>query len=100
MARPRDEWDALPFLTDDAVTNIYAAMVRQALTDYRNDYHCHKHPEAAAFLAAIGIVQPDGSLFAFGHVMPPPKAKRQPSTPQRHGENDTGGHVQKGVPVK
>lgn len=55
-------------MNEDVLTSLLAGIVRQAAEDYRTKYHKQGIPDAAAFLAAAGLLV-DGHLDArFGTV--------------------------------
>lgn len=87
-AHPRTaEMGDAPWVSGDGCTDLIAAIVRQALADYRNGYHCSRHTEAAVFLRQVGILRDDGTIDTFGHVPPPPRAPRR--TARSQGREET-----------
>ncbi len=47
---------------DQRLADLYAAVARQALRDFRDDYHHPKHMDAATWLRLVGLLTDDGEL--------------------------------------
>ncbi len=49
-------------LDDETVARFFAAIVRTAIRDHTHGWHEPPYPDATAFLAATGLLQPDGTI--------------------------------------
>ena len=58
-------------LNEEGTIALLAALVRQAVSDYRAGYRNRKHPSAEAFLRAAGLLGDDGELEGRGQSFGP-----------------------------
>lgn len=56
---------------EEGTQALIAAIVRQAITDYQNNYTHRHHPDAAEFLQEMGLVESDNVLEMPGYAMVP-----------------------------
>ena len=47
---------------NEGTIELLAAIVRQAIVDYRAGYRHARHPDAGAFLRAAGLLREDGTI--------------------------------------
>ncbi len=49
-------------LDDETVARFFGAIVRAAIRAHTHGWHEPPYPDATAFLAATGLLQPDGTI--------------------------------------
>lgn len=84
--------DGVPYVCGDGAFDVLAAVVRQAIDDYRYCRNDKPHMAAKDFLICCGIVDPrTGRLDYHGHTPPPTRAPRKPAhaVARRVGEEAT-----------
>jgi len=60
----------IPHLDGDGLIDVLAAIVRQAIHDFRSGYTGGPHMRASDFLAACGLLGEDGQLDRHGYTLP------------------------------